>query len=213
MSNPTTSAAGFLPEDRSLDALREAAATCEGCALYKDATQTVFGEGQPTAKVVLIGEQPGDEEDKTGHPFVGPAGRLLDRALIDAGIDREAAYITNAVKHFKWESRGRRRIHKKPQDREIKACKPWLVNEIASICPQVVVCLGVTAATAAFGKAVRLKDYRGTFSQSSLSDMTFVTTHPSALLRIPEEEIQQLEYRRFVDELRLVQSHLHEGSE
>jgi uracil-DNA glycosylase len=129
MSNLTTSAAGFLPEDRSLDALREAAATCEGCALYKDATQTVFGEGQPTAKVVLIGEQPGDEEDKTGRPFVGPAGRLLDRALIDAGIDREAAYITNAVKHFKWESRGRRRIHKNLKTARLKpASLGWLTK-------------------------------------------------------------------------------------
>jgi uracil-DNA glycosylase family protein len=212
MSTLIKSAADFLPEDRSLHALREAAAACEGCELYKDATQTVFGEGKPTARVVLIGEQPGDEEDKVGRPFVGPAGRMLDRALIDAGIDREAAYITNAVKHFKWEPRGRRRIHKKPQDREVKACKPWLINEITSIRPQVVVCLGVTAAVAAFGKAVRLKDYRGHFSHTPLSDMTFVTTHPSALLRIQEEETRQLEYRRLVDEFRIVQSHLHDNS-
>src|SRR5918992_6236653 len=166
MSNSTTSAADFLPEHRSLNSLREAASTCQGCALYQDATQTVFGEGRSNAKVVFIGEQPGDEEDRSGRPFVGPAGRLLNRALVEAGIDRTAVYITNAVKHFKWEPRGRRRIHKKPQDREIKACKPWLVNEIELIRPQVVVCLGVTAATAAFGKAVRLKDYRGHFFQS-----------------------------------------------
>lgn len=213
MATFTTSAADFLPEDRSLDALREAAAACEGCSLYKDATQTVFGEGKSIARVVLIGEQPGDEEDRKGRPFVGPAGRLLDRALIDAGIDREAAYITNAVKHFKWEPRGKRRIHKKPQDREIKACKPWLINEIELIRPQVVVCLGVTAATAAFGKVVRLKDYRGSFSQSLLSGMTFVTIHPSALLRIQEGETQQLEYGRLVDDLRLVQSHLRESAD
>jgi uracil-DNA glycosylase family protein len=210
MSNSTTSAADFLPEHRSLNSLREAASTCQGCALYQDATQTVFGEGRQDANVVFIGEQPGDEEDRAGRPFVGPAGRLLDRAMVAAGIDRQAAYITNAVKHFKWETRGKRRIHKKPQDREIKACKPWLVNEIELIRPQVVVCLGVTAATAAFGKAVRLKDYRGHFFQSPLSDATFVTTHPSALLRVQEEETRQLEYRRFVDELRLVQSRLHQ---
>ncbi len=208
MSNPTTSAADFLPAHRSLSALREAASACRGCALYQDATQTVFGEGRRDARAVFIGEQPGDEEDLAGRPFVGPAGRLLDRAMAEAGIDRKAAYITNAVKHFKWEPRGKRRIHKKPQDREIKACKPWLVNEIELIRPQVVVCLGVTAATAAFGKAVRLKDYRGHFVQTPLSDATFVTTHPSALLRLPDEELRQLEYRRFVEDLRLVQSRL-----
>jgi uracil-DNA glycosylase family protein len=208
MSNPATSAANFLPEQRSLTSLREAASACQGCALYQNATQTVFGEGRREAKVVFIGEQPGDEEDRAGRPFVGPAGRLLDRAMIDAGIDRKAAYITNAVKHFKWEPRGKRRIHKKPQDREIRACKPWLVTEIEVIRPQVVVCLGVTAATAAFGKAVRLKDYRGSFSKTPLSDATFVTTHPSALLRVQEEETSQIEYRRFVEDLRLVQSRL-----
>jgi uracil-DNA glycosylase len=211
MISSPTSAADFLPENRSLSALREAARSCRGCALYQDATQTVFGEGSQEAKIVFIGEQPGDEEDRIGRPFVGPAGRLFDRAMIDAGIDREAVYITNAVKHFKWEPRGRRRIHKKPQDREIKACHPWLLNEVQVIGPQVVACLGVTAATAAFGKAVRLKDYRGHFFQTPLSDLTFVTTHPSALLRIQEEETRQLEYRRFVDELRIVQSRLHAG--
>jgi uracil-DNA glycosylase len=202
------SAATFLPEDKSLDALREAAAACEGCALYQDATQTVFGEGRSNAKVVFIGEQPGDEEDRSGRPFVGPAGRLLNRALVEAGIDRKGVYITNAVKHFKWEPRGRRRIHKKPQDREIKACKPWLIGEIEALRPQVVVCLGVTAATAAFGKAVRLKDTRAQFFQTPLSETTFVTTHPSALLRVQEEDTREIEYRRFVGELKLVQSRL-----
>jgi uracil-DNA glycosylase len=204
----STSAAEFLPEHRTLGALREAAATCRGCALYQDATQTVFGDGSSDAKVVFVGEQPGDEEDRAGRPFVGPAGRLLDRALVEAGIDRKAAYITNAVKHFKWEPRGKRRIHKKPQDREIKACKPWLIHEIEAIHPQVVVCLGVTAATAAFGKAVRLKDYRGGFFRTPLATETFVTTHPSALLRAPDEDTRQREYRRFVEELRLVQARL-----
>ncbi len=202
------SAATFLPEDKSLDALREAAAACEGCALYQDATQTVFGEGRSNAKVVFIGEQPGDEEDRSGRPFVGPAGRLLNRGLVEAGIDRTAVYITNAVKHFKWEPRGRRRIHKKPQDREIKACKPWLVSEIEALRPQVVVCLGVTAATAVFGKPVRLKDTRAQFFQTPLSEATFVTTHPSALLRVQEEDTREIEYRRFVGELKLVQSRL-----
>jgi DNA polymerase len=202
------SAATFLPEDKSLDALREAAAACEGCALYQDATQTVFGEGRSNAKVVFIGEQPGDEEDRSGRPFVGPAGRLLNRGLVEAGIDRTAVYITNAVKHFKWEPRGRRRIHKKPQDREIKACKPWLVSEIEALRPQVVVCLGVTAATAVFGKPVRLKDTRAQFFQTPLSEATFVTTHPSALLRVQEEDTRELEYQRFVGELKLVQSRL-----
>jgi uracil-DNA glycosylase len=213
MSDPATSAADFLPARVSLSALREAARSCRGCALYKDATQTVFGEGELQAKVFFIGEQPGDEEDRRGRPFVGPAGRLFDQAMIEAGIDREAAYITNAVKHFKWEPRGRRRIHKKPQDREVRACKPWLTAEIDLIQPQVLVCLGVTAATAVFGKALRLKDYRGSFSQTPLCDMTFVTTHPSALLRIQEEDLRQTEYRRFVDELRLVQSRLHEEAD
>jgi DNA polymerase len=210
MPDLATSAVDFLPERRTLDTLREAATTCRGCELYRDATQTVFGEGREDAKLVFIGEQPGDEEDKAGRPFVGPAGRLLDQALIDAGVDREAVYITNAVKHFKWEPRGKRRIHKKPQDREIKACKPWLVNEIELLHPQAVVCLGVTAATAVFGKAVRLKDYRGHFFRTPLSESTFVTTHPSALLRLPDEELRQLEYRRFVDELRQVQALLQE---
>jgi uracil-DNA glycosylase len=212
MSDPATSAADFLPAQVSFSALREAAGSCRGCALYQDATQTVFGEGELHAKVIFIGEQPGDEEDRRGRPFVGPAGRLFDQAMIEAGIDREAAYITNAVKHFKWEPRGRRRIHKKPQDREVRACKPWLTAEIDLIQPQVLVCLGVTAATAVFGKAVRLKDYRGSFLQTPLCDMTFVTTHPSALLRIQEEDLRQTEYRRFVDELRLVQSRLHEDA-
>ncbi|MGH8503159.1 MAG: UdgX family uracil-DNA binding protein [Gammaproteobacteria bacterium] len=208
----TSSAADFLPEHRSLDALREAADVCQGCALYQDATQTVFGEGSADAKVVFIGEQPGDEEDRAGRPFVGPAGRLLDRAMVDAGIDRRAAYITNAVKHFKWEPRGKRRIHKKPQDREIKACKPWLAAEIELIRPQVVVCLGVTAATAAFGKAVRLKDHRGRFVATPLCDWTFVTTHPSALLRLQEADLREAEYQRLVEDLQQVQTQLHEDA-
>jgi DNA polymerase len=210
MAAITTSAIDFLPERLTLNTLREAASGCRGCALYQDATQTVFGEGRQDAKIVFIGEQPGDEEDRSGRPFVGPAGRLLDRALVDAGIDRKTAYVTNAVKHFKWEPRGKRRIHKKPQDREIKACKPWLISEIEVLHPRAVVCLGVTAATAAFGKTVRLKDYRGHFFQTPLSEATFVTTHPSALLRLPDERTRQLEYGRFVDDLRQVKSQLQE---
>jgi uracil-DNA glycosylase len=203
-----SSAAEFIPERVDLAGLREAAAGCRGCGLYENATQTVFGEGPRDARVVLVGEQPGDQEDRQGRPFVGPAGRVLEQALADAGIAKEHTYITNAVKHFKWEPRGKRRIHKKPQDREIDACQPWLAAELEAIAPQALVCMGVTAARAAFGKAVRLKDYRGRFHESPLARATFVTTHPSALLRLVDRSQYAEEYERFVADLREVAQRL-----
>lgn len=206
---PTISAADFLPERRNLAALRRAAAECRGCGLYRDATQTVFGEGPRRAEVVLVGEKPGDREDLEGHPFVGPAGRLLNGALEDAGIDRERVYITNAVKHFKWEPRGKRRIHKKPQDREIDACRPWLEAELSVVAPRVLVCMGVSALRAAFARPVRLKDYRGRFTESDLSPVTFATVHPSAILRLRTASPDfDSAYRAFVEDLQSVQRRL-----
>lgn len=198
------SAADFLPSQIDLPHLREAAQGCRGCALYRNATQAVFGEGPATARAVLVGEQPGDQEDGTGRPFVGPAGQLLDRALRDAGLDRRALYLTNAVKHFKWEPRGQRRLHRKPAAHEIRACRPWLEAELALLRPRVLVCLGVTAATAVFGRPVRLKDVRGLFSASPLAAATFVTTHPSALLRLRDRQGWEFEYQRLVRDLLLV---------
>ena len=206
------SAADFLPQRLNLAALRRAAADCRGCDLYRSATQTVFGEGPRGAAVVLIGEEPGDREDVEGRPFVGPAGRLLSTALHDAAIERKQVYITNAVKHFKWEPRGKRRIHKKPQDREIDACRPWLEAELQVIQPRVVVCMGVSAMRAVFGRAVRLKDHRGTFSATPLSSCTFVTVHPSSILRLRGAHRHggdyELEYRRFVADLQAVRARL-----
>lgn len=202
------SAADFLPSQIDLPHLREAAQGCRGCALYRNATQAVFGEGPATARAVLVGEQPGDQEDGTGRPFVGPAGQLLDRALRDAGLDRRALYLTNAVKHFKWEPRGQRRLHRKPAAHEIRACRPWLEAELALLRPRVLVCLGVTAATAVFGRPVRLKDIRGLFSASPLAAATFVTTHPSALLRLRDRQGWEFEYQRLVRDLLLVRERL-----
>lgn len=185
MDDIARSAAAFLPAHPSLPALRDAAARCRGCDLYRHATQTVFGDGDPAARVVFVGEQPGDMEDRLGRPFVGPAGKLLDRALSISGLTRERIYLTNAVKHFKWEPRGKRRLHKRPDEGEIRACHPWLEEELAVIRPEIVVCLGVTAARAVFNHNVRLKDYRGRFVATALAPATWVTLHPSALLRLP----------------------------
>lgn len=195
------SAADFLPARWSLKSLREAAAGCTGCDLYQRATQTVFGEGRRDATVVLVGEQPGDQEDRAGHPFVGPAGGLLERALRDAGIPRETVYLTNAVKHFKWVPRGKRRLHQRPREGEIDACNPWLVAELSVIRPRLLVCLGVSAARAAFGRTVRLKDHRGKVTATPLSPRTLVTTHPSAILRLDDPE-RTREYQLFVADLR-----------
>lgn len=200
------SAAEFLPVRMSLPALRAAAAECRGCDLYRNATQTVFGEGPREAAVMVVGEQPGDQEDRKGHPFVGPAGRLLDRALADAGLPRDDVYITNAVKHFKWIARGKRRLHQKPREGEIDACNPWLVAELRVVKPRVLVCLGTTAARAAFGYTVRLKDYRGTMMTTPLAPRTLVTIHPSAILRLVRESERTAEYARFVEDLKHVAS-------
>ncbi len=207
-SESVHSAAEYLPQRLNLAALRRAAAACEGCGLYRHATQTVFGEGRRAAAIVLVGEQPGDKEDLAGRPFVGPAGRLLERALAAAGIERPRVYITNAVKHFKWEPRGKRRIHKKPLEREIAACRPWLSAEVQLIRPQALVCLGVTAARAAFGHTVRLKDHRGRFSETPLCARTFVTVHPSALLRLREARERAAGFEAFVADLTKVRERL-----
>ena len=177
----------FLPEKLNLRSLTRAAADCEGCDLYKRATQTVFGEGPAGAPLVLIGEAPGDREDILGHPFVGPAGRLLDDALEEAGIHRKQVYVTNAVKHFKWEPRGKRRLHKKPSARELKACRPWLDAELEVIQPDVVVCLGATAAQQLFGRDFRITKQHGQWRAVESCESCMATWHPSAVLRVPQE--------------------------
>ena len=182
------SAADFLPERKTLASLRRAARDCQGCDLHRDATQTVFGEGSAHAKVMLIGETPGDKEDIEGHPFVGPAGRLLDQALEAAGIDRDEVYVTNAVKHFKWTARGKRRLHKKPSSREIAACRPWLSSEIEVLHPQGLICLGATAAQTLLGPTFRITKQRGKILKSDLAKWIMATYHPSAVLRAPDEE-------------------------
>ena len=179
----TGSAADFLPPRLTLPALREAVQSCRGCQLYKNATQAVFGEGTRNAAVMLVGEQPGDQEDKAGRPFVGPAGKLLDRSLEEAGIDRRAAYVTNAVKHFKWEARGKRRIHAKPSWSEVAACRPWLEAELAVVKPKVLVLLGAVAAQRLLGKQFRVTKQRGELVDSPLAPYVTATIHPSAILR------------------------------
>ena len=192
----------FLPVGRSIRELQAAAATCKGCELWRNATQTVFGDGNEHAKMMFVGEQPGDQEDLTGIPFSGPAGQLLDRGLVDAGIDREEVYITNAVKHFKWLSRGKRRLHQKPNAREIAACRPWLIAELEAIQPSVLVCLGATAARAVLGKIIKIAEHRGELLESDLSSRIVVTVHPSSILRIEDSDMRQVAMRRFVDDLR-----------
>src|SRR5262249_29416331 len=198
---PRKSAASFIPTEPTLMVLRQAASTCTGCDLYKRATQTVFGEGAAHAKILLVGEQPGDQEDRAGHSFVGPAGSMLERALAEAGISRKDLSVTNAVKHFKWESQGKRRKHKKPSAIEIAACRPWIEAEVRVLEPHVIVCLGVTAAQSVFGKGVRLHEMRGRISETVLSPHVLVTVHPSAILRHPDKDQRDLEYRRFVNDL------------
>ena len=193
-----------IPAEPSIPALREAAAGCTNCELYRSATQTVFGEGPERARVMLVGEQPGDAEDLAGHPFVGPAGKLLDRCLVEAGIDQAQTYVTNVVKHFKWVPRGPRRIHSKPGAVEIEACFPWLEAEISVIQPLVVVALGATAAQALFGKAFRVTRDRGSLVPFALAPHALATVHPSALLRAPDEETRRREILRFIEDLRQV---------
>jgi uracil-DNA glycosylase len=192
--------------------LRVAAAGCRACPLWERGTQTVFGAGPPSADLVLVGEQPGDEEDVAGLPFVGPAGRFLDRALVEAGIDRRSAYVTNAVKHFKWEPRGKRRIHQKPTAGEVRACLPWLEAELAVIRPRAIVCLGATAAQALLGKDFRVTEHRGAILRSlPLAPLVMATVHPSSILRAPDEEARHQERLRFVEDLAALAAALRAG--
>jgi len=191
------------PPTSSLGEVREASHECTACHLYKRATQTVFGEGPKGAPIMLVGEQPGDYEDVAGKPFVGPAGKIMDQALEEAGIDRSHVYVTNAVKHFKWEPRGKRRIHKKPNSREIAACRPWLEVELRLVKPKLLVCLGATAAQAIFGPSFRVTRERGKVLSSKFAPKVLATVHPSSLLRQPDEESRQREYKRFVLDLRI----------
>lgn len=197
-------AAPFLPRQLTLPALERAAENCEGCDLYIYATQTVFGAGSSKAKVMFVGEQPGDQEDKQGAPFVGPAGKLLDRALEEAGIPREETYVTNAVKHFKFVPRGKRRIHQKPRASEIAACRPWLESEMAVLRRRVVVCLGATAAQSLMGSKFRLTVERGRFFEHASGALITATIHPSALLRIEDSDERHSEFARFAGDLKLV---------
>jgi uracil-DNA glycosylase family protein len=192
--------AGAAPP--AIEELRAAAARCTACPLYRNATQTVFGEGPTDARVMLVGEQPGDAEDLAGHPFVGPAGKLLDHCLSEAGIDRNRVWVTNIVKHFKWVARGKRRIHSKPGSVEIAACLPWLEAELRAVAPSVLVALGATAAQALFGKEFRVTRDRGRFVQSAFAPYALATVHPSALLRAPDEDTRHHEILRFIDDLR-----------
>ena len=202
MKRESDDATRFIPERPTLARVRAAARDCTACDLYKRGTQTVFGEGAARATLMLVGEQPGDAEDLSGHPFVGPAGKLLDRALEEAGIERSLTYITNVVKHFKWEPRGKRRIHKKPNAGEIAACRPWLDVEIALVRPRGIVCLGATAAQALLGRQFRLTAQRGELVKSSLAAFVLATVHPSSLLRAPDQETRRRETSRFIDDLR-----------
>jgi DNA polymerase len=198
------SAASWVPARPTLPRLREAVDGCRGCPLWRNATQAVFGEGRARAPVMLVGEQPGDQEDLEGRPFVGPAGRVLDDALAEAGIDREATYVTNAVKHFKFEARGKRRIHAKPTWSETMACRPWLEAELAVVRPRVLVCLGATAAQSLLGKQFRVTKQRGAWIESDLAELVTATIHPSAILRRRDAESRRAEHARFVDDLRKV---------
>ena len=203
----------LLPEDLTLEGVRDMAAGCKACDLYTRGTQTVFGEGPKRARIMLVGEQPGDAEDVAGHPFVGPAGKLLDRALEEAGIDRRIVYVTNVVKHFKWEPRGKRRIHSKPNAAEISACRPWLETEIALVKPRVLVCLGATAAQALLGKSFKVSKQRGEFVDSTLASLVTATVHPSSILRAPDDEARREEMKRFVADLKKVAAALSRATE
>ncbi len=204
MAQPTA----MVPGRRTLRTLKSAARGCRACHLWRRATQTVFGEGTATADVMLVGEQPGNDEDLDGHPFVGPAGRLLNDALEQAGIPRERTYVTNVVKHFKWEPRGKRRIHKKPNASEIGACRPWLDSEIAVIHPRIIVCLGATAAKALLGASFKVSIDRGRFIESPLAPLVTATVHPSSILREPDSTARRDAMRAFVKDLKKVRAKL-----
>jgi uracil-DNA glycosylase family protein len=209
---PPDDATPFLPAGKpSLPRLREAAADCRGCGLYLHATQTVFGEGSAGARVVFVGEQPGDSEDRSGRPFVGPAGRVFDRALAAAGLDRKVTYVTNAVKHFKFEERGKQRLHKRPGAGEITACRPWLHAELEAIRPEVLVLLGATAAQAIFGRSFRIGAERGRPLASGLAPLVLATAHPSAVLRAPDDAARHAAFDALVADLRLVTERLARG--
>lgn len=201
-------AAQYIPLNPTIPRMQNAAKACRGCDLWKNATQTVFGDGPSKARVMFVGEQPGDQEDLQGHPFVGPAGRILDRALNEAGISRDEVYVTNAVKHFKSEPRGKRRIHKKPSAREVEACKPWLEAEIQAIRPEMVVCLGATAAQSLLGRAFRVMTSRGEIVPFPQGRFVVATVHPSSILRMRDDASRHAAMRDFVNDLRKVQSWL-----
>ena len=194
----------LLPFHGNLEDLKKAAKNCQACDLWKRGTQTVFGEGARNAKIMFVGEQPGDQEDLEGRPFVGPAGKLLDRALEDAGIDRKKVYVTNAVKHFSWEPRGKRRIHKKPNAVEIAACRPWLDAEIATLRPKIIVLLGATAAQSLLGRDFRVTQHRGEFLKSELAPYVMATVHPSSILRAPDEQARRDAMKQFITDLKKI---------
>jgi uracil-DNA glycosylase len=202
------STAAALPERRTIRTLKSAARGCRACHLWQRATQTVFGEGSASAEVMFVGEQPGNDEDLAGHPFVGPAGRILNDALQEAGIDRQRTYVTNVVKHFKWEPRGKRRIHAKPKAGEIGACRPWLDAEIAVVHPRIIVCLGATAAKALLGNAFKVSVDRGRFVESPLAPLVTATVHPSSILREPDSAARREAMRAFVKDLKKVAARL-----
>ena len=204
-----TGAEEYLPQRRTLPELEAAADGCRGCALYEDATQAVFGAGPADAKLMLIGEIPGDEEDRLGAPFVGPAGKLLDEVLEEVGLNRRAAYVTNAVKHFKWKAAGKRRLHAKPTSREIRACRPWLEAELEIVAPQMIVCLGATAASVLLGSHFRITKQRGEVHETEFAEWTIATYHPSALLRVPDRHKREQMRQWFTADLRAAAEHLH----
>lgn len=204
IGNPDDPAQRKIPSTPTLQGLAKISKSCKACDLWKRGTQTVFGEGEPSAKAMFVGEVPGDQEDLAGKPFVGPAGNLLNKALDEAGIDRRKIYVTNAVKHFNWEARGKRRIHKKPSAVEIVACRPWLDAEIDRLKPRVIVCLGATAAQALLGKEFRVTQHRGEFIDSPLAPYVTATVHPSSILRAPDDATRHEEMKGFVADLRKV---------
>ena len=204
MAEKPPSAEPFVPTSTSLKTLATAAEKCRGCDLYKNATQVVFGDGPKSARIMLVGEQPGDQEDREGEPFVGPAGVLLDKALADAGIPRAQVFLTNAVKHFKWEPRGKRRIHKKPRMSEVKACRPWLEAELRAVQPAIVVCLGATAAQSLLGGSFKLMKQRGEVLSSPVAPRVVATIHPSAVLRAPDSQGRRAAYEMLVADLKVV---------
>ena len=209
MPKPLRTAAEFIPSKATLTVLRGSAKDCTACDLYKRGTQTVFGEGASHARVILVGEQPGDKEDLAGKPFVGPAGMVLNKALKAAGIERSDTYVTNIVKHFKWEPRGKRRIHKKPNAMEIAACRPWFDAEVKALKPDIIVCLGATAAQALVGREFKVTKRRGEIIKNADQPVMLATVHPSAILRAPDDDARHEEMRKFIEDLRVAAAYIH----